>query len=158
MSSDFESSAGSDSSESEAESDTVHEAGIYNPYQFEPRAEDEIADAADNTEQDEDGLSAHTLDQRQEGLVVINSWCKCGKCAVDLLEGAREFRCCQEVKPVLGKLVFDGTADQIRCVCDHPDFAHITYRAVLLLSGPLLRGKDGRPYKMRGKSKTCENE
>ncbi|KXJ10794.1 hypothetical protein AC249_AIPGENE21809 [Exaiptasia diaphana] len=78
MSSDFENSAGSDSSESDPDSDTVDEAGIYNPYQFEPRAEDEIADAADNMEQHEDGLAAHTLDQRQEGLVAINS-CLGGK-------------------------------------------------------------------------------
>lgn len=74
--SDLESSA-LDSSESEAESDNVvQESGIYNPYQFEPSEEDGGLHSADNTEeQDEDGLSPRTLDQRQEGLLAVNSWC-----------------------------------------------------------------------------------
>ena len=75
---------------------------------------------------------------------------------MEFLFGAREYRCCRELEPVVGKMMVDGSTS--RCVCDHKDFVHITYRQVLLLSGSLLRGQDGKPYKQHGKTKTSENE
>ena len=70
--------------------------------------------------------------------------------------GAREFRCCKELAPVLAKLSFEGV--EVKCIRQHEDFDPLTHRAVLLNAGPLLRGKDGKKYKRRGTTFHSENE
>ena len=72
------------------------------------------------------------------------------------LQVSREFRCCKELAPVLAKLSFEGV--EVKCIRQHEDFDPLTHRAVLLNAGPLLRGKDGKKYKRRGKTFHSENE
>ena len=73
--------------------------------------------------------------------------------------GAREYRCCNELTPVLVKLSFEGVdLKDLKCICQYEDFAPLTHRAVLLNVGPLLRGKDGKKYNRRGTTMQSENE
>ena len=74
--------------------------------------------------------------------------CSCGKCKPDRLVGALEFRCCTEVAEAGGKLTFEGRED-IACIIEHEDYSAVTNEAVLTMTGPLLKDKNGRPYKRR---------
>ena len=79
--------------------------------------------------------------------------CSCGKCKPDRLVGALEFRCCTEVAEAGGKLTFEGRED-ISCIIEHEDYRAVTNEAVLMMTGPLLKDKNGRSYKRRaGQSK-----
>lgn len=51
------------------------------------------------------------------------------------------------MKPVQGKLVFDGSVESIKCILEHDDYTHIVYKEVLLMVGPLLRDKNGKKYR-----------
>ena len=82
--------------------------------------------------------------------------CNCSKCKDDLLQGAREHRCCQEIHAAYCKLVVDGRAVRLDCITQHADYLAVTNPAVLRQTGPLLRGKDGRPYKQ--KARQSKNE
>ena len=75
---------------------------------------------------------------------------------MDNLVGSREYRCCWEVHEALGQLTFDGLAEELRCVTNHPDFSALTNKAVLQLAGPLYKTRDGRHYRRRGNQ--TENE
>ena len=79
-----------------------------------------------------------------------------GKCSAANLESAREYRCCHEVTPAYGKVVFNGQFDEIKCVTLHEDYRAFTNKNVLRNVGPLLRTKDGKPYKKR--ANVTENE
>ena len=58
-----------------------------------------------------------------------------------------EFRCCHEVGEAIGKLVFDGTIEKIKCITQHEDYKAHTNESVLLDVAPLLRDKNGRSYR-----------
>ena len=45
----------------------------------------------------------------------------CGHCSDQNLESALEYRCCQEVNPVVHLLGFDGSCQQVKCITEHPD-------------------------------------
>lgn len=74
--------------------------------------------------------------------------CKCNQCRTDLLENAREYRCCWEVGPAMAKLTLDGSTEP-SCVTQHQDYKDLTKRVVLEQVGPVLRDKQGRPYRRR---------
>ena len=83
--------------------------------------------------------------------------CDCGKCSIQNLAGAREFRCCWEVQLAMGKLTFDGSFERIKCVTQHEDYVAHTHGTVLKHVGPLLKDKKGRGgYRRRGNQ--TENE
>ena len=42
--------------------------------------------------------------------------CKCEHCNDETLANALEFRCCHEVTNAIGKLVFDGSIENISCI------------------------------------------
>lgn len=50
-----------------------------------------------------------------------------------------EFRCCHEVINAIGKLVFDGSIENIKCITQHEDFSALINPTVLMQVGPLLR-------------------
>ncbi|XP_065060192.1 uncharacterized protein LOC135687538 [Rhopilema esculentum] len=110
----------------------------------------------DSEEADEDGLSLAAIERRFERVENVNEWCKCGKCSVQNLVGAREYRCCWEVHPAFGKLTFDGSVDRIRCVTLHDEYIALSNRIVLKQVGPLLKDRQGRGYRRRGNQ--TENE
>ena len=67
--------------------------------------------------------------------------------------GSREYRCCTEVLEAGGKLAFEGRED-ISCITQHEDYSAVTNTAVLQMTAPLLKDKDGRSYRQRaGQSK-----
>jgi hypothetical protein len=78
---------------------------------------------------------------------MLVSRCKCSHCSDKNLVGASEFRCCREVVDTLGKLVFDGSIEHIKCITQHKDYVALSNRAVLLQAGPLLKHRDGSKYK-----------
>ena len=82
--------------------------------------------------------------------------CDCGKCSIQNLAGAREYRCCWEVQPAMGKLTFDGSIERIKCVTLHEDYVALTHGTVLKHVGPLLKDRKGRGYRRRGNQ--TENE
>ncbi|XP_019626578.1 PREDICTED: uncharacterized protein LOC109471681 [Branchiostoma belcheri] len=49
----------------------------------------------------------------------------------------------------MGKLMYDGAMDRVTCVTQHPEYIDLTKRVVLEQVGPLLRDKQGRPYRRR---------
>ena len=53
--------------------------------------------------------------------------------------GALEYRCCKEVVDALGKLVFDGSIEKIKCITEHDDYEAMSNHAVLRQVGPLLK-------------------
>ena len=81
---------------------------------------------------------------------IIHGRCQCEGCNAELLVGSLEFRCCREVTSSSGKMVFDGSIENITCITQHQDYDAITNRAVLLHVAPLLRNKDGGTYRRRG--------
>ena len=60
-----------------------------------------------------------------------------------------EFRCCREIANASAKLTFDGSIERISCITQHEDYMALTNRTMLLQVAPLLRDKDGRPYRRR---------
>ena len=82
--------------------------------------------------------------------------CQCGRCSVEHLAGALEYRCCREIANASAKMTFDGSIERISCITQHEDYMALSNRAVLLQVGPLLRGKDGRSYRRR--NGVSENE
>ena len=50
-----------------------------------------------------------------------------------------EFRCCHEVTNAIGKLVFDGSIDNIKCITQHEDFSALINTTVVKQVAPLLR-------------------
>ncbi|KXJ07825.1 hypothetical protein AC249_AIPGENE13531 [Exaiptasia diaphana] len=134
------------------------EFGEIGPYQNGPLASDEdsaIHDA-DDEPADNDGLTPSTLEQRFEKRVQLSDWCRCEKCSVEELASALEYRCCTEVNQAAGMMVFDGSADKIKCITDHEDYAALTNTAVLTQVAPLLRGREGQVY--RRKNGSSQNE
>lgn len=73
--------------------------------------------------------------------------CSCGNCAEGLLVNAREYRCCKEIVEAGGKFLCIGL--NVGCILDHPDFNAMTNETVLCQVGPLLRNKNGNPYKVK---------
>lgn len=63
--------------------------------------------------------------------------------------GALEYRCCHEVHEAYGKLVFEGVAEDVKCITRFVDYKAVTNKAVLELVGPMLKDKKGRCYKRR---------
>ena len=57
---------------------------------------------------------------------------------------ASECRCCGEVGPAIGKLVFDGSIETTDCTTEHGGHEAITHEEVLKLTGSMLRDKNGR--------------
>ena len=73
--------------------------------------------------------------------------CSCGKCSFDKLVGAKEYLCCREFHAAFGKVLFDGLGDHLICVTEHEAFLAFVNKEVLKIVGPLLKKKDGSPYK-----------
>ena len=71
--------------------------------------------------------------------------CGCGKCSTELLESAREYRCCNEVLEAIGKVTFEGGDE--RCLTETDNFKALVNREVLLLTAPLLKTREGKKYK-----------
>ena len=63
---------------------------------------------------------------------------------MELLVGAREFRCCWDIAEAIGKLAFDGLIDQIQCVTSHPDYIAVTNQTNLKMVAPFLKDRTGR--------------
>ena len=57
--------------------------------------------------------------------------CKGKHCKTENLGGAMEHRCCVEVLNIQGKLVFDGSIDNLDCITQHEEYKAITNKAVL---------------------------
>ena len=70
---------------------------------------------------------------------VLENWCSCGKCSLEQLVGALEYRYCQEVAGQGGKLSFDGSIAHIKCITDQKDYKAVVNKEVLLLAAPLLK-------------------
>ncbi len=71
--------------------------------------------------------------------------CSCGKCSTELLESAREYRCCNEVHEAIGKVVFEGGDES--CLTLTENFKAVVNREVLLLAAPLLKTREGKRYR-----------
>ena len=56
--------------------------------------------------------------------------CKCKHCKTENLSGAMERRCCIELLNIQGKLVFDGSIEDLDCIIQHEEYKAIT-KAVL---------------------------
>ena len=59
-----------------------------------------------------------------------------------------EHRCCIELLDIQGKLVFDGSIENLDCIIQHEKNKAITNKAVLENIAPLLRC-NGRSYRRR---------
>ena len=77
--------------------------------------------------------------------------CNCGKCSIELLAGAREYRCCCEIQLARDKL--DGA---VKCITLLDGYKALTNRTVLKEVGPLLKTRRGQGYRRRGNQ--SENE
>lgn len=53
-------------------------------------------------------------------------------------------------------MAFDASIEKIKCITEHEDYAAISNKAVLLQVAPLLKNKNGRPYRRR--AGIAENE
>ena len=60
-----------------------------------------------------------------------------------------ERRCCMELLNIEGKLVFDGSIENLDCIIQHEEYKAITNKAVLENVLPLLRCKNGQSYGCR---------
>ncbi|XP_065069592.1 uncharacterized protein LOC135694689 [Rhopilema esculentum] len=158
------SSSSSDASITESNNATLNESSdeegfakvygaVFMPYQYEPLASDnsDESEGADDEgtdqAQDEDSIRPSQLRDRFERNVALNEWCACNKCSVGRLVSAREYRCCREVHAAYGKVVFDGLSDSLSCITEHKDFKALVNKEVLKIVGPLLKQKNGKPYK-----------
>ncbi|XP_078362737.1 uncharacterized protein LOC144646903 [Oculina patagonica] len=162
MASDSEFSDSIDSEDSMEETeDSEEEWGVVEtqitPYEDEPLADANDGDSDySEEERDIDGLTPAVLEQRYDGTVSVDTWCRCQRCTTESLVGSLEYRCCREVTSASRLMLFDGSIERINCITEHPDYDAITNRAVLLQVAPLLRNKDGGVYRRR--SGISENE
>ncbi|KAK3701249.1 hypothetical protein QZH41_012941 [Actinostola sp. cb2023] len=121
-------------------------------YRYEPIALP--GEEIDEVNEDRDGLIPEVLEARYEGRIPVNQWCTCGHCHVEHLMGSLEYRCCKELRPAVGFMVFDGSIETIQCITQHEDFGPMTNTAVLQHVGPLLKDRSGRSYRCHaGQSK-----
>ena len=60
-----------------------------------------------------------------------------------------EHRCCIEFLNIQGKLVFDGSIENLDCIIQHEEYKAIKNRAILENVATLLRYKNGRSYRRR---------
>ncbi|CAB4009929.1 Hypothetical predicted protein [Paramuricea clavata] len=91
------------------------------PYQDEPLAI--VGQDYDfRFEEDRDGISPETLEARFMKICPVSQWCSCTFCSDELLVGALEYRCCHEVVCAIGKAVFDGSIERIKCITEHEDY------------------------------------
>ena len=61
-----------------------------------------------------------------------------------------EHPCCIELLNIQGKLVFDGSIENLDCIIQHEEYkAILTNKAVLENVAPLLICKNGRSYRRR---------
>jgi len=56
---------------------------------------------------------------------------KCKHCNMENIGGAMEHRCCIELLNIKGKLVFDGSIENLDCIIQHEEYKAITNKAVL---------------------------
>ncbi|XP_065054113.1 uncharacterized protein LOC135690367 [Rhopilema esculentum] len=131
-------------------------ATSFEPYQDEPLASSSSSEGLADDDPDIDGIPFEALEARYERRVPIEEWCHCGKCSVEGLVASREYRCCWEVQQAIGQLVFQGTAEELRCVTNHPDFSALSNKTVLKLAGSLFKTRDGKCYKRQANQ--TENE
>ena len=67
---------------------------------------------------------------------------KCKYCKTENLVGAMEHRCCIELLSIQGKLVFEGSIENLDCIIKHEEYKAITNKAVVDNVAPLLRCKN----------------
>ena len=91
-----------------------------------------------------------------KNIPVFSYGCQCEHCHTQNLDGATEYPCCREVVDTWGKMAFDGSIENIKCVTEHEDYGAMSNKTVLLQVEPRLRNKDGIKYKRR--AGTTENE
>ena len=60
-----------------------------------------------------------------------------------------EHRCCLELLNIQGKLVFNGSIENLDCIIQYEESKAITNKAALENVAPLLRCKNGRSYQRR---------
>ena len=76
--------------------------------------------------------------------------CKCKHRKTENLGGAMEHRCCIEFLNIKGKLVFDGSIENLDSLIQHEEYKAITNKAVLENVAPLLMiDRDRRSYRRR---------
>ncbi|CAB4042141.1 Hypothetical predicted protein [Paramuricea clavata] len=91
------------------------------PYQDEPLAI--VGQDYDfRFEEDRDGISPETLEARFTKICPVSQWCLCTFCSDELLVGSLEYRCCHKVVCAMGKAVFDGSLERIKCITEHEDY------------------------------------
>ena len=88
--------------------------------------------------------------------ILTSRRCSYNECKVELLVGAREYHCWWDIAEAIGKLTFDGTIDQIKCITSHPDYIAVTNQTNLKMVAPFLKDRTGRLYRRRGNQ--TENE
>ena len=141
------SSSSSSSSDSDAVVDSFHENNfnLYEPYAYEPLA-DSSESEVDN-EVDLDGILLSTIQTRFEGNLASNDWCTCGHCTNNLLQGPREFRCCNEIDAAKTFKSEETLTSPISCVIEHPDFqAVVLHQRVLRVAANGLKTRRGKRY------------
>eukprot|EP00795_Rhopilema_esculentum_P010086 gene10086-18737_t len=93
--------------------------GAVRPYQGEPFANLEDAEAYEQDEEDPDQIPMDVLGARYERRIPVNEWCQCNKCDSALLDGAREYQCCFEIPAAIDKL--GGEIQVTRCITQQED-------------------------------------
>ena len=68
----------------------------------------------------------------------------CGHCSDELLQDAREYRCCKEILECTGKFTFEGK--DAKCTRQHWDYAVVTHPTVLETAGAFFSDKSGKKY------------
>ena len=68
----------------------------------------------------------------------------CGHCSDELLQDAREYRCCKEILECTGKFTFEGK--DAKCTRQHWDYAVVTHPTVLETAGAFFSDKPGKKH------------
>ncbi|XP_065071641.1 uncharacterized protein LOC135695953 [Rhopilema esculentum] len=96
------------------------------------------------------------LSRRFEGIEQLDSWCKCGNCAIDRLANARECKCCTEIKGCISSLTTVEVRQDIgeqtpTCVVEHPGFKPVCLNKWSLgVIAQSFKKKDKTRYKRTG--------
>ncbi|XP_028394439.1 uncharacterized protein LOC114544657 [Dendronephthya gigantea] len=108
-----------------------------------------------NRAREENNQTMAELELRWNGRKTLTSWCSCGNCSIEMLQNAKECRCCHEIEGC-AKFIDDFSEEsseeqKLTCIVNHPGFPAVCLnRWSLELAADNFKTRQGHRYKQSG--------
>lgn len=126
----------------------------FKPYEDEPIASEEWVSEYEKRQETQAEFERKLMD-RYEGIQLVNSWCKCGRCNSQYLQNPNEFQCCAEIDECVEclshEMVIEEVGKKPDCVTSHPGFSQVCLqRWSLRLAADKYKTKNKTKYRQTG--------